>query len=129
MSPRGVKKEVEVVEEQPVDQEHTGSEIEDAAAEEDATALQEFNEHIQTLVQNFVQQETSGLDERIRDLEGLVQVLIGKTGAAQADPSAKVGVLHDIPEYVHPPLREDDYIPEYVQEHQQDGDGTPWYRG
>lgn len=85
------------------------------------TNQQEFNEFIMQLARNAAQQEIASLDERIRDLEGLVAVLIGKTGAVNDDLSAapyrpaEVGVS--------------DYdIPEYKQEH-QGGDGIGWYTG
>lgn len=90
------------------------SEEEWSAAE--AKSLQEFNEHIQSLVKNFVQHEISGVDERLQDLDRLVSILIGKTGAVNDNPSA---APYQPPE----PYYE---IPEYKQEH-QGGDGTPWY--
>lgn len=114
MSPRAKKDmEVEVAEvEEPVTEEQQEDKKVFAAATE------EFNEHVKALVQNFVQQEIAGLEERVRDLEGLVLMRIGKTGAATPDDSAT-------------PLTSvstGDDVPDYVQSHQQD-DGLPWYRG
>ena len=80
---------------------------------------QEFNEFITQLAQNAAQQEIADLDERVRDLERLVSVLIGATGATNPDPSARPVVVQD---------SEPADVPDYSRAHQQD-DGVPWYRG
>jgi hypothetical protein len=76
---------------------------------------EEFNEHIKLLVQNFVQQEISGLEERIRDLEMLL--LTPKVLSAEEAQSV-------VPDY-RPGA---DSVEEYSPAH-QGGDGTPWYHG
>lgn len=120
MSPRGVPKDKTpaVVEEQPLGVDADAVPEEDQLATE-AESLQEFNEHIQSLVKHFVQQEVG---ERLEDLERIVGVLVGKTGADVVDEATTPA---EISSWAR---AKDDGIPDYKQEH-QGGDGIGWYTG
>jgi hypothetical protein len=85
---------------------------------------QEFNEFVAQLARNAAQQEVAALDERIRDLEGLVQVLIGKTGAENYDPSAKAYEPVEIGSGLHYGGNVEEFSPTH-----KGGDGTEWYTG
>lgn len=81
---------------------------------------EEFNEHVKALVDNFVEQKISGLEQRITDLE--------TTLSAQIMGENVLGAMAEgVEEYSAPSLglRE---VPEYTPLHQS-GDGVEWYRG
>jgi hypothetical protein len=121
---------VSVTEEKPLDQVHTEAEIAEVKAQADVEdqSLEEFNVHIQTLVRNFVQQETAGLEQRIKDLEMLVgnpDTLQGIIGPPE--PLQGPTLVGDVPDYLRDPHTSDD-VPEYNSAHQDTGDGVPFYR-
>jgi hypothetical protein len=79
--------------------------------------LERFNQHVQQLVRNFVQQEVAGLDQRIRDLETLLEAPEGL---------AYSSVHEQRPD--NPARFPDGDIPPFIPEERQDGlDGVEWY--
>jgi mRNA deadenylase 3'-5' endonuclease subunit Ccr4 len=84
-----------------------------------AAATEEFNEFVKSLVQNFVQQEIAGLDERIRDLELLVGDTLNQRAAAKPATAEEPEVVDYVPG--------GGGVPDYIPAH-QGGDGTPWYQ-
>jgi hypothetical protein len=113
--------EVEVVEETAPTEEQKTEQAEDFLSE--PVNQQEFNEFVVQLARNATQQEVASLEERITDLERLVSVLIGKTGAEDTGEHPKVISSSEPPPYPYPPA-----VEEYSPAH-QGGDGTPWYSG
>lgn len=124
MSPRA-KKDLEAVEEQPVEEVKTPVEATEPVDPPDAQTVQEYIEqqvrlHADSIIREF-EQRISDLEMIVTQPQGAVRFYDGTP--AQAPPK-EVGEPHyDVPEY-----RPGDDVPDYIAAHQED-DGVPWYRG